>query len=172
MTGPLSNKVGEGLGVRSLFLFMATHLTEGQKAPAFTATDQNGTKISLADFKGGKVILYFYPEDDTPTCTIQACNLRDNYALLTKAGFQVIGVSPDDEMKHQKFIAKFSLPFTLVTDPQHTSLLNTVFGVRRTYMAASIWGCIAPRLSLMKRASSKRFFCGRKMQRIPRRFYQ
>ena len=99
---------------------MPTHLKEGQKAPAFTATDQDGAKISLADFKGQKVMLYFYPEDDTPTCTIQACNLRDNYSLLIKHGIKVIGISPDDEKKHQKFIEKFSLPFTLLTDPQHS----------------------------------------------------
>lgn len=106
---------------------MATHLQEGQKAPAFTATDQDGKSISLSDFQGQKVVLYFYPEDDTPTCTIQACNLRDNYSLLTKAGFKVIGVSPDDEKKHQKFIGKFSLPFTLLTDPQHAII--TEYGV-------------------------------------------
>ena len=75
---------------------MATHLQAGQKAPSFTGVDQNGNKVSLADFKGQKLALYFYPEDDTPTCTIQACNLRDNYSLLKKNGFKVIGVSPDD----------------------------------------------------------------------------
>lgn len=98
---------------------MPTHLQAGQNAPAFTATDQNGNKVSLSDFKGQKVVLYFYPEDDTPTCTVQACNLRDHYSLLTKAGFTVIGVSPDNETKHQKFIDKFGLPFVLLTDPQH-----------------------------------------------------
>ena len=98
---------------------MATHLQEGQKAPAFTANDQDGTKVSLADFKGQKLVLFFYPEDDTPTCTIQACNLRDNYALLKQAGFKVIGISQDDENKHQKFREKFSLPFTLLADPEH-----------------------------------------------------
>lgn len=98
---------------------MATHLQAGQKAPTFTGTDQDGNKVSLADLKGHKVVLYFYPEDDTPTCTIQACNLRDNYSLLKKHGFTVIGVSPDDEVKHQKFIKKFSLPFTLLADPEH-----------------------------------------------------
>lgn len=92
-------------------------LKEGDKAPAFSAKDQNGNKVSLADFKGKKVVLYFYPEDDTPTCTIQACNLRDNYSLLKKEGFEVVGVSPDDEKKHKKFEQKFSLPFTLVADP-------------------------------------------------------
>ncbi|MCD2423971.1 thioredoxin-dependent thiol peroxidase [Niabella pedocola] len=99
---------------------MATHLKEGDKAPAFTGTDQDGKKISLKDFKGQKVVLYFYPEDDTPTCTIQACNLRDNYALLKKEGLQIIGISPDDEAKHKKFEKKFSLPFPLLADPRHT----------------------------------------------------
>ncbi len=99
---------------------MATHLKEGDKAPAFTGTDQDGKKISLKDFKDQKVVLYFYPEDDTPTCTIQACNLRDNYALLKKEGLQIIGISPDDEAKHKKFEKKFSLPFPLLADPRHT----------------------------------------------------
>jgi peroxiredoxin Q/BCP len=98
---------------------MATHLKEGQKAPAFTGIDQDGKKVSLADLKGQKLALYFYPEDDTPTCTVQACNLRDNYALLKKHGFTIIGVSPDAEEKHRKFREKFSLPFTLLADPDH-----------------------------------------------------
>ena len=97
-------------------------LKEGDKAPAFSAKDQNGQTVNLADFKGRKVVLYFYPEDDTPTCTIQACNLRDNYSLLKKEGFAVLGVSPDDEKKHKKFEKKFNLPFTLVADPSHKIL--------------------------------------------------
>ncbi|RYZ61520.1 MAG: thioredoxin-dependent thiol peroxidase [Chitinophagaceae bacterium] len=97
---------------------MATHLQEGQKAPAFSAKDQDGKTVSLADLKGKKVVLYFYPEDDTPTCTVQACNLRDNFALLKQHGFTVLGVSPDDERKHQAFREKFSLPFSLLADPQ------------------------------------------------------
>ncbi|HEV3251940.1 MAG TPA: thioredoxin-dependent thiol peroxidase, partial [Puia sp.] len=96
-----------------------THLKEGDKAPAFTAKDQNGKKVSLSDFRGKKVVLYFYPEDDTPTCTIEACNLRDNYSLLKKEGFVVLGVSPDDEKSHKKFEKKFGLPYTLVADPSH-----------------------------------------------------
>ena len=92
-------------------------LKEGDKAPAFSAKDQNGKRISLSGYKGKKVVLYFYPEDDTPTCTIQACNLRDNYALLRRKGFEVVGVSPDDEKKHKKFEQKFDLPFTLIPDP-------------------------------------------------------
>src|SRR6266496_305303 len=94
-------------------------LKEGDKAPAFSGKDQNGKKISLSDYKGKKVVLYFYPEDDTPTCTVQACNLRDNYALLKKHGFEVIGVSPNDEKSHKKFEAKFNLPFTLLADADH-----------------------------------------------------
>src|SRR6478672_9139940 len=113
---------------------MATHLQEGQKAPAFTGIDQDGKKVSLSDFKGQKVVLYFYPEDDTPTCTIQACNLRDNYGLLTKKGFKVIGVSPDDAKSHLKFRQKFSLPFTLIADPEH-KIINKygVWGLKKLY---------------------------------------
>ncbi|MDO6434128.1 thioredoxin-dependent thiol peroxidase [Flavitalea sp. BT771] len=97
-----------------------THLQEGDKAPAFTGKDQDGKKVSLSDYKGKKVVLYFYPEDDTPTCTVQACNLRDHYALLKKAGFTILGISPDEEKKHKKFEGKYDLPFTLVADPGHT----------------------------------------------------
>ncbi len=91
-------------------------LKEGSKAPIFKGVDQNGKAISLADFKGKKVILYFYPKDDTPTCTIQACNLRDNYAALLKKGYQVIGISTDDVKSHKKFEEKHKLPFPLVAD--------------------------------------------------------
>ena len=113
---------------------MATHLKEGQKAPQFTGVDQDGNKVSLADYKGKKIALYFYPEDDTPTCTIQACNLRDRYDLLKKEGFTVIGVSPDDPEKHQKFREKFDLPFTLLSDPKHI-IINKygVWGEKNLY---------------------------------------
>ena len=97
-----------------------THLTEGTKAPAFKGKDQNGKTVSLADYKGKKIVLYFYPEDDTPTCTVQACNLRDNFGLLKKNGVIVLGVSPDEEKKHKKFEAKYDLPFTLIADADHT----------------------------------------------------
>src|ERR1044071_2334673 len=92
-------------------------LQEGDKAPAFKAKDQYGNTIQLSDFKGKKVILYFYPDDDTPTCTEEACNLRDNFSLLKKKGFVILGVSPDDERSHGKFAAKFGLPFSLLADP-------------------------------------------------------
>lgn len=94
---------------------MAT-LQEGDKAPAFSGVDQHGKSISLADYKGKKLILYFYPKDDTPGCTAEACNLRDNYSDLQKAGFDILGVSVDNEKSHQKFIAKFELPFSLLAD--------------------------------------------------------
>jgi peroxiredoxin Q/BCP len=96
-----------------------TQLKEGEKAPAFSGKDADGNKISLADFKGKRLVLYFYPEDDTPTCTVQACNLRDNIALLKSEGLAVVGVSPNDEKSHKKFETKFSLPFPLVADPTH-----------------------------------------------------
>ncbi len=94
---------------------MAT-LNEGDKAPDFTAKDQNGKSISLADFKGKTVILYFYPKDDTPGCTAEACDFRDNYQSLVGKGFEVIGVSTDDEKSHKKFETKYSLPFPLIAD--------------------------------------------------------
>ena len=109
-------------------------VSEGMKAPAFKSKDQNGNDVSLADFKGKKVVLYFYPEDDTPTCTVEACNLRDNYALLRKEGFEVLGVSPDDSKSHKKFEQKFSLPFTLIADPDHKIIDSYgVWGEKQLY---------------------------------------
>lgn len=91
-------------------------LKEGDKAPGFSAKDQNGKQVSLDDFKGKTVILYFYPKDDTPGCTAEACDFRDNYQSLLSKGFEVIGVSTDDEKSHKKFVSKYSLPFTLIAD--------------------------------------------------------
>lgn len=98
---------------------MAT-LQPGDKAPDFTAKDQNGKDVSLADYKGKNVILYFYPKDDTPGCTAESCDFRDNYQSLLKEGFDVIGVSVDDEKSHKKFETKYSLPFTLIADTDHS----------------------------------------------------
>ena len=92
------------------------HLKVGDKAPEFDIKDQNGKVHKIADYQGKKVILYFYPKDMTPGCTVQSCDLRDNYESLIAAGFEVIGVSADDEAKHQKFIAKHNLPFNLFTN--------------------------------------------------------
>ncbi len=96
---------------------MATYLQPGDKAPDFSGVNQNGDTISLKDFRGRKVILYFYPQDDTPACTTQACNLRDNFLSLREQGYEVIGISPDTAQSHQKFISKYKLPFTLIADP-------------------------------------------------------
>lgn len=93
-----------------------SELKEGDIAPKFTAKDQNGNAVSLSDFSGKDVILYFYPKDDTPGCTAEACNFRDNYQSLQQQGFAVIGVSTDDEKSHQKFVNKYQLPFTLISD--------------------------------------------------------
>lgn len=94
-------------------------LKEGDKAPAFKSTDQDGKKISLADYKGKKLVLYFYSEAGSPTCTIESCNLRDNYGLLKKKGFEIVGVSPDEEKVQKKFEVKYKLPFTLIADTAH-----------------------------------------------------
>lgn len=91
-------------------------IKEGGKAPVFTASDQDGNPVSIADFKGKKVVLYFYPKDNTPTCTTQACNLRDNFSLLKRKGYVVLGISADSVKSHKKFEEKYDLPFTLLAD--------------------------------------------------------
>lgn len=91
-------------------------LKEGDKAPEFTSTDQNGKTVSLSDYLGKKVVLYFYPKDNTPGCTAEACDFRDNYQSLKSKGFEILGVSTDDEKSHKKFEQKFELPFTLLAD--------------------------------------------------------
>ncbi|RYY41139.1 MAG: thioredoxin-dependent thiol peroxidase [Chitinophagaceae bacterium] len=113
---------------------MATHLQAGDRAPSFSGLDQDGKKIALSDFKGQKVALYFYPSDDTPVCTVQSCNLRDNFALLKQHGFQVLGVSPDDVASHKKFEEKFSLPFPLIADPKRAIIEKYgVWGEKNMY---------------------------------------
>ena len=91
-------------------------LKEGSKAPAFKGIDQNGETIELKQFRGQKLVLYFYPHDNTPTCTTQACNLRDNFNMLKKKGFVVVGVSSDGIKSHKKFQTKLNLPFSLISD--------------------------------------------------------
>jgi peroxiredoxin Q/BCP len=101
---------------------MANHTTSlkvGDKAPDFKGKDQDGNLISLNDFKGKKLVLYFYPKDDTPGCTAESCNLRDNYSELKKKGYAILGVSADDEKQHLKFIEKYQLPFPLIADVDH-----------------------------------------------------
>jgi peroxiredoxin Q/BCP len=109
-------------------------LKVGDPAPLFTGKDQTGKEISLSGLKGKKVILYFYPKDNTPGCTAEACNLRDNYSELRSKGFEVIGVSADSETSHQKFIGKYNLPFTLISDPERKILeAYTAWGKKTLY---------------------------------------
>lgn len=96
-----------------------TTLTQGKKAPAFKGVNQNNETVSLKDFAGKKLVLYFYPKDDTPGCTAEACSLRDHYSTFLKKGYAILGVSPDSPTKHQKFIAKYNLPFSLLADEDH-----------------------------------------------------
>jgi peroxiredoxin Q/BCP len=114
---------------------MAITLQAGDKAPAFKAKNENGETVSLADFKGKKLVLYFYPKDDTPGCTAEACDLRDNYKLFQKQGYEILGVSPDNEAKHQKFIAKYELPFSLLADTDN--VVATAYG---TWGEKSMYG--------------------------------
>lgn len=102
-------------------------LTVGDRIPEVLGTDQNGKEIKASDLAGKKVVIYFYPKDNTPGCTAEACSLRDGYADLRAAGYEVIGVSKDSEASHRKFIEKQSLPFTLIADTDTT--LNQAFGV-------------------------------------------
>lgn len=102
-------------------------LSQGEKAPEFKGIDQDGKGISLKDFKGKKIVLYFYPRDMTPTCTVQACNLRDHFGVLKEQDMVVIGVSTDEEKKHQRFIEKNNLPFPLIADVDHQ--IQEAYGV-------------------------------------------
>jgi peroxiredoxin Q/BCP len=115
-------------------------LEAGRKAPAFKGIDQNGNPVSLADYKGKKLVLYFYPHDDTPTCTDQACNLRDNYALLKANGFEIIGVSEDDEKSHKKFEKKYGLPFPLIADTKQSILKKYGVWDWKTFMGKTYIG--------------------------------
>ncbi|WP_268033841.1 thioredoxin-dependent thiol peroxidase [Algoriphagus sp. PAP.12] len=110
-------------------------LEVGQKAPEFEAKIETGETIKLSDYKGKKVVLYFYPKDNTPGCTAEACNLRDNYDTLLKAGYVVLGISSDSEKSHQKFIEKQSLPFSLISDPDLT--VHNLYG---TWVEKQMYG--------------------------------
>jgi peroxiredoxin Q/BCP len=99
-----------------------THLKVGDKAPFFQGNIETGEAVSLDTYKGKKLVLFFYPKDNTPTCTVEACNLRDNYSAFTSAGYDVLGVSPDSEKKHVNFISKYKLPYHLLADVEQDTL--------------------------------------------------
>jgi len=114
-------------------------LAIGDKAPDFSVADQDGNQVSLSNYKGKNVVLFFYPKDQTPGCTAQACNLRDNYSQLQAAGYEILGISTDSEKSHKKFIEKQSLPFTLLADTE--KVVHNLYGTwaekklyGRTYM--------------------------------------
>ncbi len=117
-------------------------LKEGDKAPAFVAPDQDGKIHALKDYKGKKVALYFYPHDNTETCTKEACNLRDNFAVLQKKGVVVIGVSEDDGKSHKKFEKKYSLPFTLLADTGHEILNDYGVWDQKLFMGRTFMGTL------------------------------
>ncbi|HAB36184.1 MAG TPA: thioredoxin-dependent thiol peroxidase [Cryomorphaceae bacterium] len=106
-----------------------THLKVGDQAPDFSGLDQNGQAIAKADFAGKKIVLYFYPKDDTPGCTAEACSFRDGYHDLLQSGYAIVGVSPDSVKKHAKFVDKYSLPFPLIADEE-----------RKVIDAYGVWG--------------------------------
>ena len=106
-----------------------THLKAGDPAPSFSGINEKGEEVKLEDFRGKKLVLFFYPKDNTPGCTLEACNLRDNYAELRGQGFELLGVSADSAKKHTNFINKFNLPFSLLADTE-----------RETLNAYGVWG--------------------------------
>jgi len=111
-----------------------THLKAGDKAPEFKGINQDEKELSLSDFKGKKLILYFYPKDNTPGCTAESCNLNENYDALTQAGFEVLGVSPDKIASHNKFIAKHNLSFNLIADTEKEILESYgAWGMKKLY---------------------------------------
>ena len=109
-------------------------LKEGDRIPEFEVTDQDGNTVTEKNFEGKRIVLYFYPKDSTPGCTVEACNLRDNFDALKEAGYEIYGVSKDSQASHQKFIGKYSLPFTLLSDPS-TQMLQAfgAWGEKKMY---------------------------------------
>ena len=125
---------------------MAKELTVGDKAPALSLPDQSGEPVSLKDFSGKQLVLYFYPKDDTPGCTTESCDFRDAEVSIRKAGAVILGVSLDGKESHQKFIKKFDLPFPLLSDKKPLSRRPTVVIKRRTCTAENIGASSVVRL--------------------------
>jgi thioredoxin-dependent peroxiredoxin len=115
-------------------------VSEGEPAPDFTAATDGGERVSLSDFRGKPVVLYFYPKDDTPGCTAQACGIRDAYREFERAGAVVLGISPDDERSHAKFKEKYGLPFTLLADPEHEIADRYGTWAEKRYRGRTYWG--------------------------------
>jgi peroxiredoxin Q/BCP len=133
-------------------------LKEGSRAPAFSTTDGAGNKVSLKDFRGERVVLYFYPKDDTPGCTKEACSFRDSFSEFKKDGIKVLGISPDSETSHKKFAAKYKLPFTLLTDPEHK--IADSYGVygEKKFMGRNYMGVLRTTFLIDEQGKIKKIF--------------
>jgi thioredoxin-dependent peroxiredoxin len=133
-------------------------LKEGDKAPAFSTTDADGNTIKLKDFKGQKVVLYFYPKDDTPGCTKEACSFRDDFATFKKRGINVLGVSPDSETSHKKFAQKYKLPFTLLADHEHK--IADAYGTygQKKFMGRTYMGILRTTFLIDEKGKIKKVF--------------
>lgn len=135
-----------------------TRLKEGDKAPDFSFTNTDGQRVALKDLAGKKVILYFYPKDDTPGCTAESCNLRDNYSSLKKKGFEVIGVSKDDEKSHAKFIKKFKLPFSLIPDTDRKIINDYDVWGEKKFMGHTFEGIVRTTFLIDEKGKIERIF--------------
>jgi len=133
-------------------------LEEGNVAPDFTACDQEGQPVSLSGFRNREVILYFYPKDDTPGCTKQACSFRDSFSKIKRSGITVLGVSPDSVISHHKFVVKYELPFTLLSDPNHA--VSEAYGVwqEKSFMGRKYMGVVRTTFLIDKRGRIKKIF--------------
>jgi len=137
---------------------MGKELELGDKAPDFAVPDQDGTKVTLKEFKGKQVVLYFYPKDDTPGCTKESCDFRDSMAAIKKSGAVILGVSLDGQASHQKFIKKFSLPFPLLSDEDKT--VSKAYGVykQKSMYGKTYWGIERSTFVIDKDGTLKRIF--------------
>lgn len=133
-------------------------LKEGSTAPTFKTTDAEGQSVSLKDFKGQRVVLYFYPKDDTPGCTKEACSFRDSYADFEKAGIKVLGISTDNESSHKKFTKKFDLPFTLLTDVDHSIAEKYDSYGQKKFMGRTYMGVFRKTFLIDEKGKLKRIF--------------
>ena len=133
-------------------------LKVGDKAPSITGVDQNSKPVKLNDYKGKKLILYFYPKDNTPGCTAESCNLRDNFSMLRKKGFEILGVSPDSGKSHIKFIEKYDLPFTLLADTEkEVSKAYGSYGMKK-FMGKEYMGIIRTTFVINEKGVIERIF--------------
>jgi thioredoxin-dependent peroxiredoxin len=133
-------------------------LKEGSAAPQFSTKDANGDTVSLKDLRGEKVVLYFYPKDDTPGCTKEACSFRDAFSKFKKRGIRVLGISPDNETSHKKFTAKYKLPFTLLADTDHS--IADAYGAygEKKFMGRTYMGVLRATFLIDEKGKIKKIF--------------